>query len=118
MSRSSHRTCSMKKAFLKNFAIFKEKNLCWSLFFIKLFQYRCFPVNIAKFFKSNHFEEHLRTAVLIVVLNSNEEQYLLAKLDEIWQDIIVLYLFVSFGIIIFVLYLEAVTRRCSLKRCP
>ena len=49
---------------LKNFAIFTEKHLCWSLFlykktrlqswnFIKKrLQHRCFPVNIANFFKA------------------------------------------------------------------
>ena len=42
----------------KNFAIFKENHLCWSLFLMKLpayninkkrLQHRRFPVNIAKF---------------------------------------------------------------------
>ena len=48
----------MKKAALKNFAIFTGKHLCWSLFFKvadlqarnvikKRLQHRCFPVNIA-----------------------------------------------------------------------
>ena len=35
-SRSSHRSCSIKKAVLNNFAIFTGKHLCWSLFLIKL----------------------------------------------------------------------------------
>ena len=59
MSRSS-----IKKAVLKNFAIFTEKHLRWSLFlnknvglqswnFIKKrLQHRFFPVNIAKFLKA------------------------------------------------------------------
>ena len=34
--RRSHVRCSIKKAVLKNFAIFTGKQLCWSLFFIKL----------------------------------------------------------------------------------
>ena len=50
-----------KKAVLKNFAIFTAKDLCWSLFLIKLHTFRlstllkrvsktwCFPVNIANF---------------------------------------------------------------------
>ena len=50
-AKSSHRRCSMKKAFLKNLAIFTEKHLCWSLFLIKFIkkrlQYRCFPMNMA-----------------------------------------------------------------------
>ena len=43
-----------KKAVLKNFAIFTEKHLCWKTasglnIIKKRLQYRCFPVNIAKF---------------------------------------------------------------------
>ena len=34
--RNTQRKCSIKKAVLKNFAIFTEKHLCWSLFLIKL----------------------------------------------------------------------------------
>ena len=51
-----------KTGALKNFAIFKGKNLCWSLFLIKfqdwkpaflfLLQRRCFSVNIAKFLRA------------------------------------------------------------------
>ena len=48
MSRSSHWRCSIKTDVLKNHEIFIGKQLCWSLFLIKLFQDRCFPVNIAK----------------------------------------------------------------------
>ena len=49
--RNSHRMCSVKKQFLKNFAIFKGKHLCWSLFITE---------NIAKIFKNTYFEEHLQ----------------------------------------------------------
>ena len=34
--RSTHQRCSVKKGNLKNFANFKGKHLCWSLFLIKL----------------------------------------------------------------------------------
>ena len=34
--RGSHQRCSIKKVIFKNFANFKEKHLCWSLFIIKL----------------------------------------------------------------------------------
>ena len=48
--RSSHLRCSMKKAFLKNFAIFRGKRLCWSLFLInfikKRLQHRCSPYGV------------------------------------------------------------------------
>ena len=35
-SRSSHQSCSIEKAVLKNFAIFTGKHLCWSLSLIDL----------------------------------------------------------------------------------
>ena len=38
--RSSYRRCSVKKGFLKNFANFTEKHLCWSLFLINLLAFR------------------------------------------------------------------------------
>ena len=52
-----------KTGILKDFAIFTGKQLCWSLFLIKLkdwrlafsskktLQHRCFPMNIARFLK-------------------------------------------------------------------
>ena len=62
--RSSHQTCSMKKAVLKNFAIFTGKYLSWNIFLIilralawnlikKRLQHRCFPGNIAKFLRTH-----------------------------------------------------------------
>ena len=54
---------SIKKLFLKNFAIFTGNHLCWSHFFNenlglqscslikKRLQHRCFPVNITKFLR-------------------------------------------------------------------
>ena len=69
LKRSDSRSQMFSKTgFLKNFAKFTGKNLCWSLFlkkfqvwrtvflFKKRLQRRCFSVNIAKF---------LRTAVLL-----------------------------------------------------
>ena len=38
--KCSHRRCSIKKAFLRNFAIFTGKHLCRSLFLIKLQVFR------------------------------------------------------------------------------
>ena len=50
--RSSHRSCFMKKTVLKNFAIFTEKLQACS--FIKnRIQHRCFPPNIAKFWRTS-----------------------------------------------------------------
>ena len=54
--KSSHRRCSIKKAVLKNFGIFIEKHLCWSLFisFIKKrLQQRCFTVT--KFLRTSAY---------------------------------------------------------------
>ena len=62
--RSSHQTCSMKNAVLKNFAIFTGKHLSWNIFLIilralawnlikKRLQHRCFPGNIAKFLRTH-----------------------------------------------------------------
>ena len=41
MDRSNHHRCSIKKAVLKNSAIFTGKNLCWSLFLINLQALTC-----------------------------------------------------------------------------
>ena len=59
--RSNHSQILFKKiGILKNFAIITTKNMCWSLFLVKLQawkpQHKCFPVKISKF---------LRTAFLI-----------------------------------------------------
>ena len=62
-SRRSHRSCSLRKGVLRNFAKFTGKHLCQSLFFNKVaglspeacnfikkrLWRRCFPVNFAKF---------------------------------------------------------------------
>ena len=57
---SNHQRSSVKIATLKNFEIFIEKQLCWSLFLIKLqlqlyekeTKHKCFPENIAKFLRT------------------------------------------------------------------
>ena len=52
--RSSRQQMFLKIGVLKNFAIFRGKHLCWSLFLLKL--HACnFPVNITKFFKNSFF---------------------------------------------------------------
>ena len=48
-ARSSHRRCSMKKAFLKYFAIFTRKHLCCSLL-IKFINYKLQFINFNKFY--------------------------------------------------------------------
>ena len=66
-SQNGHRRCCIKKAVLKNFAIFRGKHLCWSLYFNKVsglrpatslkkrLRHRCFPANIAKFLRTAFF---------------------------------------------------------------
>ena len=87
--RSSHLRCSVKKAFLTNFAKFTEKHLCQSLFFNKvaglrpatLFKrrlwHKCFPVNFPKFLRT-FLTEHLRWLLLIInpLKNVNKAKYL------------------------------------------
>ena len=53
---------TMKRAVLKNFAIFTEKHLCWGLFLIKV-QISCEYCGI---FKHIYFVEHLRTAASVL----------------------------------------------------
>ena len=55
-----------KTGVLKNFAIFTRKHLCWSLFLIlvlqpcnyikKQLQHRCFPLNIAEFWRTSNLK--------------------------------------------------------------
>ena len=81
-----------KQNFLKNFAIFTGKHLCWSLFLINLqasriatllkkgLQHRNFPVNIVTF-KKTYFKKHLQTA-------ASDSSYLLhSKLNIIIQEL-------------------------------
>ena len=59
------------------------------------FQRRCFLVNITKFLRTSFLKNMCKRLFLHIVFNGNVEQHLLAKLDEMGQDIIVLYLSVS-----------------------
>ena len=58
------------------------KNLSWSLFLIKLFQHRCFPVNIGEFLRTPILKNICKWLLLNVAFNSNEKQHFLVKLDE------------------------------------
>ena len=49
-----------KKTVLQNFAIFKGKHLCWSLFLIKKTPALIFSCQYSE--KNNYFEKHLRMA--------------------------------------------------------
>ena len=74
--RSSHQSCSIKEAALKNFAIFAGKHLFWSLFSMKLQAWK--PATLLKRdsntfvflwilqnLKNAYFEEQLQTAVFV-----------------------------------------------------
>ena len=75
-------------------------------------------MKIAKFLKAPILKKTCKQVLLYVVFNSNEEQHLLAKLEEIGQDIIMFYIHLDhYGIIIFVLHPEVVVRRWSLESC-
>ena len=72
--KSSHQKGSIKKAVLKNFAIFTGKHFCWNFFhkvaglqaFIKKRpQHTCFPI------ANTCFEEHQQTAAFGLTLGSD-----------------------------------------------
>ena len=77
--RRSHQRCSIKKALLKNIAIFTGKHLCWSLFLIKLedlracnfikerLHHRCFPVDIVKFLRTSILKNIHKQLLLILL---------------------------------------------------
>ena len=68
----------IENAALKNFGIFTEKHLCWSLFLIKMqacnfikrrLQHGCFPVNIAKFLRTPILKNIYGKAIVKMVRN-------------------------------------------------
>ena len=87
MGRISHRSCSVRKGVLRNFAKFTERQLYQSLFFNKVASlspatllrkrlwYRCFPVNFAKF---------LRTPFLQIT----SARLLLDRIKCSWQNLV------------------------------
>ena len=77
-SRSSHRSCSVRKADHRNLTKFTGKHLCWSLFFNKVaglrpailskkrLWHRCFSVNFAKFPRTPFLQNTSRRLLLHV----------------------------------------------------
>ena len=73
LHRISHRTCSLKEAVLKNFAIFTGKQLCWKLqlclsvgaTLLKSDSKPLFSCEYCKIFKNTYFEEHLQTVAFV-----------------------------------------------------
>ena len=82
--------CFVKKVFLKTLQNSQEK-LCWSLFFNKVaglrpesllkkrLQYRCFPLNLVKFFKNSFFKNTSAgcfcTKALFLLIFSKEKRF-------------------------------------------
>ena len=77
--RSSHWRCSVKKGVLKNFANVTGKNLCWSLFLIKLQFWRpaillkktptqVVSCEICKLFKNNYLKRDFNVGVFLWIL--------------------------------------------------
>ena len=88
-TRSNHRRCPIKELALQNFAKFRRKHMCWSLFFNKVadlrpqvcltllkkrLRQRRFPLNFVKFlrtpFSQNTSEQVLLTALTKAVLEN------------------------------------------------
>ena len=79
--RSSRPEVFCKKRVLRNFAKFRGKHLCQSLFFNKVADlkpatflkkrlwHRCFPVNFAEFLRTSFLTEHLRWLLLNLRFN-------------------------------------------------
>ena len=79
--RSSHRRCSLKKGYLRNFAKFTGKHMCQSLFFDKIaglrpaallkktLWHRCFRVKFVNFLTTPFFIERLWTTASEYFIN-------------------------------------------------
>ena len=111
-SRSSHWSCSVKKAVPKNFVIFTIKHLCWSLSSIKLqqacnfikrrLQDRCFPVNIAKILKTPILKNSCKRLLLNFLLffvwlffRFGVHSYFIVKCNKLSLQVKMLWLFVA-----------------------
>ena len=68
--KSSHRGCSIKKAVLKNFALFTGKHPCWSFFSTLLKRDSNTVCYCCEIFKNTYFEEHLRTTASELTLEN------------------------------------------------
>ena len=60
----SHKSCSIKKAILKNFTIFTGKRLCCSRF-LKATPAQVFSCKYSEIFQNTYFKEDLRTAASV-----------------------------------------------------
>ena len=90
--RSSCSQMFFKIGVCKNFAIFTEIHLRWSLFLIQRLQLVCFSVNTAKFLRTVFSIKHLRRLHFKVVLVTPLNYFWLQKslvekiIPTIWND--------------------------------
>ena len=86
--RRSHERCSIKNAFLINFAIFTGKHLCWCVGVssgatsLKKTLTQMFSDEYCKIFKNTYFEEHLRTAASRYISKKKKKLRLKTKKHE------------------------------------
>ena len=89
---SSHWRCSVKKGVFKKFTNFTRKQLCWSLFSVKLQAFSpatllkktptlVFSSEIFKILKNIYCEEHLRKTASICFTSKILQQIVVASLD-------------------------------------
>ena len=72
-------------------------------------------MKIAKFLRTTILKNIYKRLLLIVIFKSNEEQHLLAKLDEMGK---LYFKFIRFILVLLDLYsIQKQSRRCYLKRC-
>ena len=96
ISRNSHWRFSIKKVVLKNLAIFIRENLSCSLFLIKLFQHRCFPVNMAKLLRTPILKNICEQLLLMSSSTAMKSNICSLKQINVVRKKYVLCLFVSF----------------------
>ena len=102
MFKVQKRRCSIKEAVPRNFAIFTEKHLCWSHFnkvaglracnvIDNRLQYKCFPVDLAKFLRDKILEIICERLLLKVKLNLAK----VCKSSRVWLKFIGKFFFQS-----------------------
>ena len=80
--RTSHRTCSIKRAAFKKFALFTGKQLkaCKKKLYQKETPIQVLSCEYCKIFKNTYFEEHLRRLILYLFLIKTRDDFASAKI--------------------------------------
>ena len=80
--RSSHRTCSIKRAAFKKLALFTGKQLkaCKKKLYQKETLIQVLSCEYCKIFKNTYFEEHLRRLILYLFLIKTRDDFASAKI--------------------------------------